>query len=103
MLKFTPGPWRQAVDASGRPCDGAIVSDEGTCEVDKDYPMHYGGYVVCESVSKDADARLIAAAPEMYAMLIKILDEAIPTVLEQGIGVMYDDLQDLIAKIDVEE
>lgn len=54
----------------------------------------YGGIVVCESVSDRDDARLIAAAPEMYKMLSDLRD---------GRYVTGEDLIGILAKIEGEE
>lgn len=58
--KFTPGPWRQTL-----PDDTAIVGADGwpVCEtgVHQDYDEHFE--------RMEADARLIAAAPELFMAL----------------------------------
>lgn len=62
MAKFTPGPWglgtsKVAIWAS----DGAMVADAWESNDRPDYE--------CE-----ANAKLIAAAPEMYTCLVKMRD-----------------------------
>jgi hypothetical protein len=62
MMAHTPGPWT-AVECDGNAADLAIaVSD--------------GGYV-CYSVATEADAELIAAAPEMLSVLRTALNELV--------------------------
>lgn len=62
-IKHTPGPW------SVGPKGGCVVSvapiqdiPEGTGHADIEY---YGGYLICESIWRNEDARLIAATPEL--------------------------------------
>jgi hypothetical protein len=64
----TPGPWR--IGKTG----GAVVADHpvnggGTGHSDTDY---YGGHLIAESIARLEDAKLIAAAPELLAMLERI-------------------------------
>lgn len=74
-FKGTKGNWKVGTNFSN------IVTDEKTerpsyskenYESEMEY---YGGYLICESVSKKADAKLIAAAPELLAAALKALDE----------------------------
>lgn len=64
--KHTPGPWRVG-DGSfvigNHPAPGITGSDD---------VHHYGGHLICESVSQ-ANARLIAAAPDLLEALKDIL------------------------------
>lgn len=62
--QFTAGPWR--AQGSAVVCDTPTRNSKGEDEADKNY---YGGYLVAESVFNPANARLIAAAPMMYAAL----------------------------------
>ncbi len=55
--KFTPGPWRLHVLAAKRGCDGTSAIYAGEQEI------CHGRFMA------DPDARLIAAAPEMYELL----------------------------------
>jgi len=62
MSKYTPGPWKAhptGLARSGLPEYQIHWSDIGEC--------------VAEVVHGDADARLIAAAPELYAALEAII------------------------------
>ncbi len=79
--KHTPGPWRVG-DGSfvigNHPAPGITGSDD---------VHHYGGHLICESVSQ-ANARLIAAAPDLLEALKatwKILDAAGLTNLATGV------------------
>lgn len=67
---YTPGPWRVN--------NGAVVSDYpidtngvNTGHNNKEY---YGGYLIAESIFRDEDRNLIAAAPELFEALIALLD-----------------------------
>jgi len=85
MAEFTPGPWKV-----GRV--GAVVSEvpensttERPSALTPDDPYgleYYGGYLICESVTAP-NAKLIAAAPDLYAACKLALDwagEALDTV-----------------------
>lgn len=63
---FTPGPWRIGENAS-------VITDQ---QVGLELPgpetvFHYGGGLICETITP-ANARLVAAAPEMYDLLLRI-------------------------------
>lgn len=71
MEKHTTGPWKV-----GR-LENTVVANEptgaeGTGHRDVEY---YGGNLICESVWKKADACLIAAAPELLALVEEYRDE----------------------------
>jgi hypothetical protein len=65
--KHTPGPWRV-----GKQWSVVADSEIGT-HSDQQNREYYGGALVCESVRTEANARLIAAAPE----LLEALKEAV--------------------------
>ena len=68
MSKHTPGPWQAR---------GSTVLAEsriGTNCTDADVAV-YGAPLVCESIRSDANARLIAAAPDLLSVC-KELSEA---------------------------
>lgn len=61
---FSPGPWRVGKN-------GSVVTDSvvglGSC--DAETLEHYGGNVICETVTP-SNAALIAVAPELLELLI---------------------------------
>jgi len=64
--KFTPGPWeRYGVDGS---VDIDIVTNPGSTDATSVCRVHWNGY------DHDANANLIAAAPDLYAALKGLLD-----------------------------
>ena len=79
-MKYTPGPW----EAKKLLCDGKIVNKEG-------WEIHTPGYDVCTLVfvgapiRKEADACLIAAAPELLEAC-----KLVPPLLEQLRGFAND-------------
>jgi hypothetical protein len=61
MSKFTPGPWRIV--------DKGIRAEKGYICFLADWPHHYEGQdkrYADELVERDANAHLIAAAPDLY-------------------------------------
>ena len=65
MTKFTPGPWH--VEHGSHGAQGIFIwRNDGNEE-------NTGHARICRNVRSDADARLIAAAPEMYGALIDAL------------------------------
>ena len=65
-MKHTPGPWLPACKASGAACrHPAIISDEGQ--------VGTAAWQGSESAT-DANARLIAAAPDLLEVLQKIVN-----------------------------
>lgn len=63
----TPGPWRVG-EGSYVVADHPVPEIRGSEEVE-----HYGGHLICESVSP-SNARLIAAAPDLLEALKAILE-----------------------------
>jgi hypothetical protein len=89
--KHTPGPWRVVIDDDGNPLSGrpsVQASDELDCGI-----VHWDGFVqpYWRSARGDkeihANARLIAAAPELLAAL-KAMDAAICEGFETQAGRM---------------
>lgn len=71
--EYTPGPWRSGT------VYGAIVADYKTSSYEESGHgdvNYYGGHLVCESVEFEANARLIAAAPEMLEALKEIVSDS---------------------------
>lgn len=73
--KFTPGPWEY--DGNGRV--DAVEFRKPTGHICEDGSEYIGGLVAlpyhCGGATHEANARLIAAAPEMFAVLEKLLEE----------------------------
>ncbi len=69
MSGFTPGPWRLSGTQPrwSDPGQGAVVADEPTGHDDVENLAAYGGHLVAESIARAANARLIAAAPDLLA------------------------------------
>lgn len=70
MSGHTPGPWR-----TGR--GGTVVVDaqhDGNHRQDKADLEYYGGFLLAESIAREADARLMAAAPDMAEALLMVRD-----------------------------
>lgn len=83
---FTPGPWVVKHDKEGLPFIG-VASD----------PWTYPGTVA--TVEQEKDARLIAAAPEMF----EVLSEQLHTLeMSKGYGFNeeYDKLREVLAKVE---
>ena len=83
--KYSPGPWRVE---SFRDFASIMAGEDEICYIDDD--------LTCENVS--ANAMLIAAAPEMYALLGRLEDYFKNRNL-YGYGVEESVSDDLLAKI----
>lgn len=84
-MNHTPGPWRVGHSY------GAVVTDVDSPGVwcDEENRRGYGGNLVCESVRSEANARLIAAAPDLFEALEMVRDadedckrDGLPTIPE---------------------
>ena len=90
MSKFTQGPWIIDTDGNG------IYSDT------EEYQVAYISYInYNKNKEMQANARLIAAAPEMY----RLLKELHAGYMEYGMIADYhnDKIYELLARIDGEE
>ena len=83
--KYSPGPWRVE---SFRDFASIMAGEDEICFIDDD--------LTCENVS--ANARLIASAPEMYALLGRVEDYFKNRNL-YGYGVEESVSDDLLAKL----
>lgn len=70
--QHTPGPWHPGKTGgavvSEAPIDGVPV---GSGHSDVEY---YGGNLIAESIWRKEDVRLIAAAPDLLAVLMELTD-----------------------------
>ena len=101
MPKFTPGPWTPSVTPEGQEFGAIISTAKNQKRICLDVEERcYGGIVVCESVSDRDDARLIAAAPEMYDAMAEFCSR-----FEAGDSLeeTYAKFKAILAEIDGEE
>jgi hypothetical protein len=90
--EHTPGPWRVGNGSfviSDHPAPGITGSDD---------VHHYGGHLICESVSQ-ANARLIAAAPDLLEALKILSDYPISGGYALGPCISECDMQEIRAAI----
>lgn len=92
MSKFTPGPWKSSVPRQLKHKSCRWIKS-GTVHVAKVYGDSEFVKVAEET---EANARLIATAPEMYDILVKIADHRMSPASKQEIN-------DLMARIDGSE
>lgn len=84
---YTAGPWRVGRRGS------CVVADQPTPEIaGSDDVEYYGGHLICESVSQ-ANAKLIAVAPEMRELL-----ETIEKYEDQLPPWLWVRIQDVLAR-----
>jgi len=65
-MKHTPGPWKL-----GKVADTVIT--EAIAPIFKSHLEYYGGELIAESISINADRHLIATAPDMLNALEEVL------------------------------
>ena len=88
--KFTPGPWKVNGDAEE-------IKSHDDSKIALLHPGPYAGpYVLRDWSENKANARLIAAAPEMYELLSRVIKNAYGEIDWQGFLI---DANDLIQKI----
>ena len=98
MNTFTPGPWEAALDMDGRHQRVSILAKAPEFKKE-DWPYHpliagaYHGRGQAPRGVCNANARLIAAAPEMYAALRK-------TCHLLGGGTFHDEILSIINRVD---
>ena len=97
MSKFTPGPWRAERTPASAYFDWTVMAPSG-----KGRTMHIG----IDTDNTEADARLIAAAPDLLAALKDIDDRlrecsALPITAAEAYDTFFRTLvADAIAKAD---
>lgn len=69
MSLWTAGPWRIGKHGGSVVSDTAVAHGPGGC----DCVEYYGGHLIAESISS-ANAKLIAAAPDMVELLAELVD-----------------------------
>ena len=67
MSKHTPGPWQIGKNFGSVVCDTPVPGISGSDDTE-----YYGGHLIAESVT-EANARLIAAAPELLEALKELM------------------------------
>lgn len=71
-MSHTPGPWKVSTQVHGTVISEVPI-DTGGIDVGHNHEEYYGGYCVAESIFRDEDKNLIAAAPEMYIALSEVM------------------------------
>lgn len=67
-MSHTPGPWRRGKQG------GSVVADVPVPQMGgSDAVEYYGGHLVAESITP-SNAKLIAAAPDLLALLQELID-----------------------------
>jgi len=96
-LKFTPGPWRVCHEN-----DILIIRYRKPCSPSYTPPpmlVANVGEVLCDAMERQANASLIAAAPEMYELLDRILGRLEVCKLEQSIDIETErEIRQILAK-----
>ena len=64
----TPGPWRVGN------CRSVVADSPMGTHSEQDNVAYYGGALVAESIRTEANARLIAAAPDLLGSLIDFIE-----------------------------
>jgi hypothetical protein len=99
MSKHTPGPWK--LNKEERSFHVCFNHGAGLCEIALVEPVETrAGVVLISDEQAEANARLIAAAPEME----KALRLAWAVLIQAGIdhGIAFKAVEDAIAKTEIE-
>ena len=96
MSKFTPGPWVTLPPTSGVD-DNWHVTDEADSFVAHVFSCNHS----TDEKSK-ANAELIAAAPEMFALLQKIADWPFPFLNGKGVDEVRQLADEMVKKVEGE-
>lgn len=67
--KHTPEPWRV-----GKTAGVVIVTGHETGHDNADTIEYYGGHLIAESIGREADVRLIVAAPHLLDALERLVE-----------------------------
>jgi hypothetical protein len=104
MSQFTEGPWVAYDDNETLPrgsAEVATVASVGGWIVGVPTPGFPGGnYRDIESGTEEADARLIAAAPELYEALKTLLELDIVSCSTNHLRAVFKQAIDVIAKVE---
>ena len=93
MSEFTQGKWYVI--------QGAGIDELDVISEDKRNICYLFGYSFSRWNEQKANARLIAAAPEMYELLYEALQELKGyDPIGNGISTIYPDIEELLARID---
>lgn len=90
MSLWTPGPWRIGTHGGSVVSDNLVEHGPNGC----DCVEYYGGHLIAESISP-ANAKLVAAAPDMLALLQELIDIEGP---QPGHGFWANRVEAVIAK-----
>lgn len=74
---YTPGPWKIGHLPNAIVSDNKLDSIRTGESLEADI-LYYGGYLIAESVFSEANAKLIAAAPELVDILREIIGQEKP-------------------------
>ncbi len=94
-MKHTPGPWRVIIDDDGNPLSGrpsVVAADEYDCAI-----VHWDGFVQTYWQSArgekeiHANAKLIAAAPELLEVVKDFMENPLYQVAVGGNPTMVDE------------
>lgn len=89
MSEFTPGPWK---------ADGSAIYWLGSASRDQWLVVHVGPERAQPSPEVEANARLIAAAPDMYTLL-KAYNE-VESLTGFDVGVLLERTAELLREIE---
>jgi hypothetical protein len=103
--EVTGGNWRVGKHSGCVVTDAPIPGAVGSGHTDVEY---YGGNLICESVYRPADARLIAAAPRMHALIALFVEtitdpkNADHTLGAYSHGARIADAKEILSELDAE-
>ena len=89
QAKFTPGPWTSR---------GTVVFIGTHGQIEEDGSPAYGGFDIVGCPRPEANAHLIAAAPELYEALDMLMDATGPGDASQILTEERENIMALLAK-----